>query len=66
MLAHDYEPVFLLQIFAIVGAVVAWRRGDRQLPLQVLMLVVGRLGLDAVFTLRRDQGRSISSTPIRC
>jgi len=50
--AHDHEPVFLLQIFAIVGAVVAWRRGDRQLPLQVLVLIVGVFGLDAVFSLR--------------
>ena len=52
LLAHDYEPVFLLELFAIVGAVVAWRRGDRLLPLQVLMLVVVVLGLDAAFTLR--------------
>ncbi len=50
--AHDHEPVFLLQIFAVVGAVIAWRRGDRQLPLQVLTLVVVVLGLDAAFSLR--------------
>ncbi len=52
MLAHDHEPVFLLQIFAVFGAIIAWRRGDRQLPLQVLSLVVVVLGLDAAFSLR--------------
>ena len=52
LLVHDYEPIFFLQIFAVAGALVAWRRGDRLLPLQVLMLVVVVLGLDAAFTLR--------------
>ena len=50
--AHDHEPVFLLQIFAVVGAVIAWRRGDRRLPLQVLALVGVVLGIDAAFSLR--------------
>ncbi len=50
--AHDHEPVLLLQIFAVVGAVIAWRRGDRQLPVQVLTLVLVVLGLDAAFSVR--------------
>ena len=66
LVCHDYEPVFLLQIFAVVGAVIAWRRGDRLLPAQVAILLVVVLGLDTAFTLRHVAIKHISSTLIRC
>jgi hypothetical protein len=49
------RPTLLLEWFAIVGAVVLWRRGERRLPLQVGLLIVASWGLDAVFSLRSLQ-----------
>src|SRR5262249_34178852 len=49
------RPTLLLEWFAIAGAVVLWRRGERQLPMQVTLLIVVTWGLDAVFTLRSLQ-----------
>jgi hypothetical protein len=49
------RPTLLLEWFAIVGAVVLWRRGERRLPLQVALLIVVAWGLDAVFSLRSLQ-----------
>src|SRR5262249_39674780 len=45
----------LIEWFAIVGAIVLWRRGERRLPLQVGVLIVTAWGLDAVFSLRSLQ-----------
>jgi hypothetical protein len=49
------RPTLLVEWFAIVGAVVLWRRGDRRLPLQVGLLILVAWGLDAVFSLRSLQ-----------
>jgi hypothetical protein len=49
------RPTLLLEWFAIAGAVVLWRRGERRLPLQVAVLIVTAWGLDAVFSLRSLQ-----------
>ena len=49
------RPTLLLEWFAIAGAVVLWRRGERRLPLQVALLIVTAWGLDAVFSLRSLQ-----------
>jgi hypothetical protein len=49
------RPTLLLEWFAIVGAVVLWRRGERRLPLQVTVLIVTAWGLDTVFSLRSLQ-----------
>jgi phosphoribosylcarboxyaminoimidazole (NCAIR) mutase len=46
------RPTLLLEWFAIGGAVVLWRRGERRLPLQAALLIVVAWALDAVFTLR--------------
>jgi hypothetical protein len=47
------RPTLLLEWFAIAGAVVAWRRGDRRLPLLVGTLVAIVWAEDTFFTLRR-------------
>ncbi|MBV8752011.1 MAG: hypothetical protein JO328_04035 [Hyphomicrobiales bacterium] len=49
------RPTLLLEWFAIVGAVVLWRRGERRLPLRVAVLIVTAWGLDTVFSLRSLQ-----------
>jgi len=49
------RPTLLLEWFAIVGAIVLWRRGERRLPLQVALLIATVWGLDAVFSLRSLQ-----------
>jgi hypothetical protein len=49
------RPTLLLEWFAIVGAVVLWRRGERRLPLQVAVLILTAWGLDTVFSLRSLQ-----------
>jgi len=49
------RPTLLLEWFALVGAVVLWRRGERRLPLQVALLIVTAWALDAVFSLRSLQ-----------
>jgi hypothetical protein len=49
------RPTLLLEWFAIAGAVVLWRRGERLLPLRVAVLIVAAWGLDALFTLRSLQ-----------
>jgi len=49
------RPTLLLEWFAIVGAVVLWRRGERRLPMQVALLIVAAWALDAVFSLRSLQ-----------
>jgi hypothetical protein len=52
VLSTSARPTLLLEWFAIAGAIVLWRRGERKLPLQVGLLVLIVWGLDAVFTLR--------------
>jgi hypothetical protein len=52
VLATSARPTLLLEWFAIAGAIVLWRRGERKLPLQVGLLIVAVWGLDTVFTLR--------------
>jgi hypothetical protein len=49
------RPTLLLEWFAIVGAVVLWRRGERRGPMQVALLIVAAWALDAVFSLRSLQ-----------
>jgi hypothetical protein len=49
------RPTVLLEWFAIIGAIVLWRRGERRLPLQVALLIATVWGLDAVFSLRSLQ-----------
>jgi hypothetical protein len=56
------RPTLLLEWFAIVGAVVLWRRGERRLPMQVAVLVVAVWGLDAVFSLRSLQTQYFAYT----
>jgi hypothetical protein len=46
------RPTLLLEWFAIAGAIVLWRRGERTLPLQVGLLIAIVWGLDTVFSLR--------------
>lgn len=48
----SHRPTLLLEWLAIAGAVVAWRRGERLLPLQVALLVGAAWGVDAVSALR--------------
>jgi hypothetical protein len=55
VLSTSARPTLLLEWFAIAGAVVLWRRGERKLPLQVGLLIVTVWGLDAVFSLRALQ-----------
>lgn len=45
----------LVEWFAIAGAVVAWRRGDRLLPLRVALLLGAAWGLETLFSLRGFQ-----------
>jgi len=52
VLSTSARPTLLLEWFAIGGAIVLWRRGERRLPLQVALLIVVVWALDAVFTLR--------------
>jgi len=49
------RPTLLLEWFAIIGAIVLWRRGERRLPVQVALLIVTAWALDAVFSLRSLQ-----------
>jgi hypothetical protein len=49
------RPTLLLEWFAIIGAVVLWRRGERRPPMQVALLIVAVWALDAVFSLRSLQ-----------
>ena len=49
------RPTLLLEWFAIIGAVVLWRRGERRGPMQVALLIVTAWALDAVFSLRSLQ-----------
>ena len=49
------RPTLLVEWFAIIGAIVLWRRGERRLPLQVGLLIVTAWVLDAVFSLRSLQ-----------
>jgi len=46
------RPTLLLEWFAIAGGIVAWRHGERRLPLQIAVLVISVWGLDTLFTLR--------------
>jgi hypothetical protein len=48
----SHRPSLLLEWLAIAGAIVAWRRGDRLLPLQVALLIGAAWGIDAVSALR--------------
>jgi hypothetical protein len=52
VLSTSARPTLLLEWFAIGGAIVLWRRGERKLPLQVALLVLTVWGLDAAFTVR--------------
>jgi len=52
VLSTSARPTLLLEWFAIAGAIVLWRRGERKLPLQVGLLIVTVWGLDTAFTLR--------------
>jgi hypothetical protein len=52
VLSTSSRPTLLLEWFAIGGAIVLWRRGERRLPRQVALLIVTVWALDAVFTLR--------------
>jgi hypothetical protein len=52
VLSTSARPTLLLEWFAIAGAVVLWRRGERKLPLQVGLLIVAVWGLDGLFSLR--------------
>ncbi len=52
VLSPSSRPTVLLEWFAIGGAIVLWRRGERRLPLQVALLIAVVWALDAVFTLR--------------
>ena len=56
------RPTLLLEWFAIIGAIVLWRRGERRLPLQVALLIVTTWGLDAVFSLRSLQTQYFAYT----
>ena len=56
------RPTLLLEWFAIVGAVMLWRRGERRLPLQVALLIVTAWGIDAVFSLRSLQTQYFAYT----
>jgi len=56
------RPTLLLEWFAIVGAIVLWRRGERRLPLQVAVLIATVWGLDAVFSLRSLQTQYFAYT----
>jgi len=49
------RPTLLLEWFAIAGALVLWRRGERRLPMQIGLLILAAWGLDAVFSLRSLQ-----------
>jgi hypothetical protein len=48
----SHRPTLMIEWLAIAGAIVAWRRGDRRLPLQIGLMVAVVIGLDTVFTLR--------------
>jgi len=48
----SHRPTLLLEWLAIAGTIVAWRRGDRLLPLQVAILILAAWGIDAVSALR--------------
>jgi hypothetical protein len=52
VLSTSARPTLLLEWFAIGGAIVLWRRGERKLPLQVGLLILVAWGLDGLFTLR--------------
>ena len=52
VLQTSHRPTLLLEWLAIVGAIVAWRRGERLLPLQVALLIGAAWGIDAVSALR--------------
>jgi hypothetical protein len=56
------RPTLLLEWFAIAGAIVLWRRGERRLPLQVALLIVTAWTLDAVFSLRSLQTQYFAYT----
>jgi hypothetical protein len=56
------RPTLLLEWFAIAGAVVLWRRGERRLPIQVALLIVATWGLDALFSLRSLQTQYFAYT----
>ena len=49
------RPTLLLEWFAIGGAIVLWRGGERRLPMQAALLIVTAWALDAVFSLRSLQ-----------
>src|SRR5207253_6047898 len=56
------RPTLLREWFAIVGAIVLWRRGERRLPTQVALLIVTTWALDAVFSLRSLQTQYFAYT----
>jgi hypothetical protein len=56
------RPTLLLEWFAIIGAIVLWRRGERRLPIQVALLIVSAWGLDAMFSLRSLQTQYFAYT----
>lgn len=56
------RPTLLLEWFAIVGAIVLWRRGERRLPIQVALLIGTAWALDAVFSLRSLQTQYFAYT----
>jgi hypothetical protein len=56
------RPTLLLEWFAIIGAIVLWRRGERRLPLQVGLLIATVWGIDAVFSLRSLQTQYFTYT----
>jgi hypothetical protein len=52
VLSTSARPTLLLEWFAVAGAIMLWRRGERKLPSQVALLVLTVWGLDTAFTLR--------------
>jgi hypothetical protein len=62
-LAPSHRPTLLIEWLAICAAVLLWRRGEKQVALQISVLLLAAFLVDASFTLRRAGSIKVYYTP---
>jgi hypothetical protein len=58
-LSPSNRPTLLIEWLSIFAAVILWRRGQRQAAMQIAVLVLAAIAIDATFTLRAGMGSGV-------